>query len=377
MLASAIDSLPLFDHHCHGIVQSEMDFEYFTSLLTEADKGIPGREFDSPLGNFVLNACSRILGLDPHATPNDYWDRRCEIGNLQVSQQLIGATGIDHFGLDTGYRGDELTTAAQLSALVGRPVDVISRLETMAEELILRCEPRNFPNEFRNLLDSVKNECIGFKSVMAYRYGLDFDPERPEDEQVVMAAQSWSTEVAETNASRVTNPTILRFLLWSAVDIGKPIQIHIGYGDTDINLHRCDPSQMTQFLRLTQSIGTPIVLLHCYPFVRQAAILCQVFPHVWMDTSLGVPHSGYSATNIVRESLEVVPFSRLLFASDAFGLAEIYYAGAFLWKRAMVQILTEWIDHDSMSYPKALDIAERIAMTNAVDLYGVGGVNNG
>ncbi len=33
----------------------------------------------------------------------------------------------------------------------------------------------------------------------------------------------------------------------------------------------------------TEPIGTPIMLLHCYPFQREAGFLANVFPHVYMD----------------------------------------------------------------------------------------------
>lgn len=369
-----IEALALFDHHCHGIVRDELSWPYFTSLLTEADTAIAGHELDTQLGNFVLTECAEVIGLPRHASPSQYWEQRTTIGNLAISSQLIAASGIERFGMDTGYRGDELTSPQEMADLIERPVDVISRLETMAEDLVTTTSPEQFPDAFRQLLAEVTPTSIGFKSVMAYRFGLDFNPQRPSDTDVIAACRSWSERIDKSGVTRLEDETILRFLLWSAVDVGKPIQMHIGYGDTDINLYRCDPSRMTEFLRLTQTVGTPIVLLHCYPYVRQAGILCQVFPHVWMDTSLGVAHAGFASSSIIRESLEMTPFSRLLFASDAFGLAEIYLAGASLWRRAMTTILDEWVDQDLMSRSRALELAEGIAYKNGYELYRISGV---
>jgi uncharacterized protein len=149
--------------------------------------------------------------------------------------------------------------------------------------------------------------------------------------------------------------------------------MHIGYGDGDITLYRCDPSQMTAFLRATQNSGASIVLLHCYPYVRQAAILCQVLPHVYMDTSLGVVHAGAGSLSIIRESMEMVPFSRNLFATDAFGLAELYLVGTHFWRVGMSQVLDEWRAADAISAADAEGLIDDIGWNNAARLYGVGG----
>ena len=368
-----VDSLNLFDHHCHGIVKGDLTWEMFSSLLTEADAAKPGEELHHQLGNFTLAVCAQKLDLEAHTDSTNYWQRRTDLGNEESSERLLTASGISDFAVDTGYRGDELTTPAELAAMVGKPVQTISRLESMAEDLILDCDAVNFPDTFRNQLQAASRNSAGFKSVIAYRFGLDFRPNRPDDTEVVHACQEWLDRIESTGSTRLNNEVLHRFLLWSAVDIGKPIQIHIGFGDTDITLHRCDPSQMTEFLRLTEPTGTPIVLLHCYPYVRQAAILCQIFSHVWMDTSLGVAHAGFASDTTIRESLEMAPFSRLLFASDAFGLAEIYLAGAWLWRRGMAKAFDPWIAEEAFTVRNAERIIEDIAFRNGAALYQIGG----
>lgn len=366
-----IDALQLFDHHCHGVVKDTLTWTYFTSLLTEADAAIPKHELDTQLGAFVLRECAQALDLSPFAQPDEYWQRREELGNVTASQTLISASGIHEFGMDTGYRGEELTTPKEFHALTGLPVAVISRLETMAEDLISRCAAEDFPDSYRQLLEDVAPTSIGFKSIIAYRFGLDFTPQRPRDSEVIDECRRWKSDIEQSGNVRLSREVVLRFLLWSAVDIGKPIQMHVGYGDTDINLFRCDPSRMTEFLRLTHDIGTPIVLLHCYPYIRQAAILCQVFSHIWMDTSLAVAHAGYASGALIREAFEMAPFSRLLFASDAFGLAEIYLAGSRLWRRGVTAIAQEWVDEEVMTRARAMDIVTRIGRSNGVNLYGL------
>lgn len=359
------------DHHCHGVVREGLTWPLFTSLLTEGDTAHPGGEFNSPLGLAIRSLCAPLIGLERHAPAEDYWARRAELDNAEVSHTFFQASGIGRYVVDTGYRGSELTTPAELAAWADTPADSILRLETLAEEIIGDVRAADFPEAYRAALAERTMQCVGYKSIIAYRYGLDFDPSRPSDPEVQVACQEWISEIERTGAVRVHDVVLLRFFLWEAVQMQKPIQIHIGYGDADITLYRCDPSQMTPFLRATEGSGATFTLLHCYPFIREAAILCQVFSHVFMDTSLGVVHTGAGSTTLIRESLEIAPFSRLLFATDAFGLAELYFVGAHFWRVGMGQVLSEWLSADALSERDAQTIVDDIAWRNAARLYEI------
>lgn len=371
-ISTYIAERDVMDHHCHGVVRDNLTWPLFTSLLTEGDTAHAGVELHSPLGLAIRSLCAPILDLEPHCAPEVYWQRRVEIGNEEATRRFLRAAGIGEYIVDTGYRGSELTTPEELGELAHQPSAAILRLETLAESIVRDFSAEQFPDAFRAALTDGAASHVGFKSVMAYRYGLGFDPEPPSDAEVVAACSQWHHQIEATGEDRVSHPVLLRFLLWQAVGQRKPIQMHIGYGDGDITLYRCDPSQMTAFLRATQDSGASIVLLHCYPYVRQAAILCQVFPHVYMDTSLGVVHSGAGSLSIIRESMEMVPFSRNLFATDAFGLAELYLIGTHFWRVGMTKILTEWLAADAISGVDAEHLIDDIAWNNAARLYGVG-----
>ncbi len=152
----------------------------------------------------------------------------------------------------------------------------------------------------------------GLKSVVAYRFGFDFAPEPPTPAETVAAAGAMLA-TAGPRGPRVTDPTLLRFLLWSGVDRGLPLQLHCGYGDPDLELHRCDPLLLTRFLRLVEPRGVDVLLLHCYPYHRHAGYLAQVFPHVYFDVGLAVNHTGLGSAAVVAESLELAPFAKILY----------------------------------------------------------------
>jgi predicted TIM-barrel fold metal-dependent hydrolase len=167
----------------------------------------------------------------------------------------------------------------------------------------------------------------------------------------------------------VSDPTLIRFLIWTGVDRGLPLQFHVGYGDPDLDLHRCDPLLLTRFIKLVEPRAIPLMLLHCYPFHRNAGYLAQAFPHVYFDVGLGINHTGARADAVVAESLELAPFSKILFSSDAWGPSELHYLGALLWRRATARVLQAWVEAGEWSSEDALRVASLIGAENANRVY--------
>jgi hypothetical protein len=74
---------------------------------------------------------------------------------------------------------------------------------------------------------------------------------------------------------------------------------------------------------------------------------------------------------LIRESLEVAPFDKVLFSTDAFGLAELYLCGALLWRRGLAQVMDEWLARDWLSAADAERLVTMIAHDNARRAYGL------
>jgi predicted TIM-barrel fold metal-dependent hydrolase len=203
--------------------------------------------------------------------------------------------------------------------------------------------------------------------VAAYRTGFGLDPERPTDAEVTNAARCWLTR----GGGRLDDPVLVRHLLWTAVDLGLPLQLHAGFGDFDLRLHRADPALLTDWLHHTR--GTvPVILLHCWPYQRQAAYLAAVFEHVYLDVGLALPHTGPArARAVLEEALEITPFRKLLYSSDAYGAAELHHLGALCFRQGLAALLQDRVDADELSLPDALRIAAWTGGDNARRLYGL------
>ncbi len=115
----------------------------------------------------------------------------------------------------------------------------------------------------------------------------------------------------------------------------------------------------------------PVLLLHCYPFHRQAGYLAQVFPHVYCDVGLAVNYVGARAAAVVAESLELAPFHKTLYSSDAFGLAELHHLGALLFRRAFDEVVGAWVRDGLWSAHDAGRVARMIGAGNAERVYGL------
>lgn len=368
--------LPLVDHHCHGVVESTLQRAGFEDLITESDRPAPPgcTFFDTQLGMAIRAQCAPLLGLPAYAAPEDYLARRAELGAPEVNRRLLSSTGISDYLVETGYRGDAVLRPAALAAHSGAGHAQIVRLERIAETLAdAGVAPDDYPRAFRTALDDRLQHAVGVKTIAAYRGGFGFDPSRPTDQQVVRSARAWidtdGSRVSRSTEARLSDPVLIRFGIWEAVERTVPIQVHVGYGDPDIDLDRCNPLLLTELLRRSRGSGAAFMLLHCYPYHREAGYLAHVFEHVYIDVGLAVNYTGAQSGQIIAESLELTPFHKALFSSDAFGAAELFSLGALLFRRGLGQALGRWEREHGWPPAEQRRIAGLIASGNARRVY--------
>ena len=370
-LRAVVEALRLVDHHVHGAATGDVDGTGFEAGLTESPWPAPAgtTHLDSQVGFAVRRWCAPVLDLPPHTDADAYLARRRKLGAQEVTRRLLAASGVGWFLVETGDRAEQTLGPVEMAAASGAVTSEVVRLESVAEEVAVSgVDAAAFADRFASTLDERARHAVGLKSVIAYRYGLDFDPEPPSVDEVRRAAGQWLRR-REASELRLTDPVLLRHLLWVGLDRGLPLQFHVGYGDPDLTLHRCDPSLMTDFLRRVQDRQVPVMLLHCYPYHRTAGYLAHVFPHVYLDVGLAVNYTGARCRAIVAESLEVAPFGKILFSSDAWGPAELHYLGAVLWRRAMAGVLGEWVESEEWSEADAVRVAQMVGAGNAKRIY--------
>ena len=67
--------------------------------------------------------------------------------------------------------------------------------------------------------------------------------------------------------------------------------------------------------------------------------------------------------------LELVPFGKLLFSTDAFGLAELYHLGTALFRQGLSDFLRSTLDADAMTEADAVRLCALAGHENATRVY--------
>jgi predicted TIM-barrel fold metal-dependent hydrolase len=371
-LADHLRSVALIDHHVHGTFNESVDRATFEAAINEGSNDpIPDfmTQFDSPLGLSIRRWCAPLLGLDRFASAGDYWTRRSEFSPEALDRIMLPAAGVGRWIVDTGFKGDLITTPEQLTKVSDVPSSEILRLERLAEDLLeAGTSAVEFPDAFRVALRAAVDDpdVVGTKTICAYRCGFDIDWSRPSDADVIAQARELSTQ---PKPYRIDDPVLIAFGVHEAAAHGLPIQVHVGFGDRDLDLHRTDPLLLLPLLRAMPPVA--VLLLHCYPFQRQAGYLAQAFDHVNFDVGLAINYLGARSTGLVAEALETAPFAKQLFSSDAFGPPELHVLGAVLWRRAMGVTLGGWIRTGDCSVDDAIRIVDMIGVHNAERVYAL------
>ena len=363
-LADHIGATALIDQHVHGCWLEAGDRARFENALNEANtEPLTHSGFDSQLGFAVRAHCAPILGLAKHAEPQLYWERRGEFSERELGGLFLRAAGVSDWLVDTGI-GTDVADVPDLAALSGNRGHEIVRLEQVAEQAARA--PGDYASAFREILHDRAAAAVGTKSIIAYRGGFDGDLTEPTAPQVAEAAARWR----DRGGTRLDDRVLLRFGLHEALRIGKPLQLHVGFGDRDCDLHKTNPLYLLDFLR--RAPDTPIVLLHCYPYEREAGYLAQAFNNVYLDGGLSVNYLGARAPSFLARLLEMAPFGKILYSSDGFGPAELHFLGATLWRNGIHRVLRGFVDSDEWSEADAMRVVDLIARENAARIYRLG-----
>jgi predicted TIM-barrel fold metal-dependent hydrolase len=365
-LADHIAAMPLIDQHMHGCWLTAGDRRRFENGLNEANTE-PLADFDSgfdtQLGFAVRAHCAPLLGLPKHADPQDYWQRRSQFTEAELARIFLRAAGVTDWLVDTGY-AEGVAGVAQFAEWSGGRAHEVVRLEQVAEQAAHA--PGDYASAFEEILRRRAATAVGTKSILAYRGGFDGDLTAPSLAEVAEAAARWR----DRGGVRLDDRVLLRFGLHQALRLGKPLQFHVGFGDRDCDLYKANPLYLLDFLR--RSGDTPIVLLHCYPYEREAGYLAQAFNNVYLDGGLTINHLGGRAPAFIARLLELAPFRKIVYSSDGFGPVELHYLGTRLWRNGIHRLLNEFVNNGDWSEADAMRVVGLIARGNAARIYGLG-----
>ena len=375
---AAVLRAPMVDQHGHGVRRAGLDRAEFEQAMS-ACPAPPGTTcFDSPAGAAIRRWCAPVLGLDAHAAPAAYLERRADLGAQEANRLLLRAAGVSAYFVDAGENRSGRLNAAETSRLGGAGGHEIVRLEQLAAAVAARePSPHAYADELAEELELRTRRAVALKSVIAGREGLAVDPMPPEPGEVTAAASRW---IREGGHDRLADPVLLRHGLWAGLEIARerkiPLQFQVGAGDVDgapVDLHRSDPLRLAPFLREAQAYGVPIILVNTHPYVRHAACLAATFPHVYLDIGAGLAASAAGSAALIGEALATAPFHKIMFGSGCRGLPEQALLAAVYHRRGLARILTDRVADGEWSASDAAHVVRLIGSDNARRVYRLAG----
>src|SRR5262249_18954184 len=139
----------------------------------------------------------------------------------------------------------------------------------------------------------------------------------------------------------------------------------------DADLRAANPLHLRPLLQDPALRGIRFVLLHCWPFAREAGYLAGLYGHVYVDLSLTIPFTAHGGAPAIRAALEQAPTSKVLLATDAFSIPELFYLGALYARESLQRALHQLCVEDWLTDDQTERAARQIFYENAAALYGL------
>jgi hypothetical protein len=283
---------------------------------------------------------------------------------------LLDAAGVVAVLSDEGYPQPPIP-AEEFAETIGARVHRVARLEPW----ILH----HREGTFDDLVSGVESEatdaasdpnCVAFKSIVAYRTGLDVG--KPSAADAADAFDRWKGEgwrESREHAKPVRDFLIRRTLVVAAAT-DRAFHFHCGGGDPDIDLAHATPESL--FPLLVDVQDQPVVLVHSgYPWIREAAYIASVLPNVYLELSELIPWAWGQVEWALEMLVGTVPAAKLLYGSDEAGEPEAFWASALLARSALERVLDRFVERDYVSVQEAERLGALVLADACRTLHGI------
>jgi len=369
-------SLPVVDAHCHPFVnEGVLTPERFTDLLLLAcvsedalTTEIQAHRRNSIYVRWLVRQMAEFLDCEPEL------ERVVEARNQAVGDyrgyvaRLYEECGLTALVVDLGY-----PPVDRAEFMKDMPITIapIYRLEPLIDELLKEeIDWSEFSRRYDEAIAQAveRDGCRGLKSIIAYRTGLEVSLLSRTEHQGLLALDAIRRGIGGEAMKKLRDHLLCR-ALELCMEFDVPMQIHTGVGDFEVDLTRCSPILLYDLLRFPVYRSARVVLVHCYPFMAEAGYMASMLPRVYCDLSEGIPLAAHAADRIYLTTLEMAPFSKVMYGSDGLGLPEFSFLGAKLGKSALARALDQLVERDFLSLQEAEEAAGLILAGNARALY--------
>lgn len=364
--------IPVIDQHAHNLLNPAAASRYpYPAAFTEAHDAEMVNDHARQTLCYRRSVRAMALLLGCETTEAAIIAQRTRLGLEALTALCCRAAKLDTLFLDDGWLPEAILPLEWHQRFV--PVRRLLRLEQLAQDLFSQVEDfATFLERFRAALDPPPPAVVGFKTIAAYRTGLEIQPVSLE---LAKARFDALKQTAPGQPLRLADKPLLDFLLRQAMELAArhrlPVQLHTGFGDRDLDLRKANPLHLRALLEEPGYRQAPLVLLHAaYPYVREAGYLAAVYPQVYLDFGLAVPLLSISGMRAsVRQLLELAPTSKLMYSSDAHFIPELYYLGAKWGREVLGDVLEQALQDADLTAHEAETVAVAVLRENARALY--------
>ncbi|GAB1213848.1 hypothetical protein ATERTT37_003001 [Aspergillus terreus] len=405
-LRQLIHTHPLIDNHAHNILSRRHACAYekhpFEQIISEAH-GTALQNATSTLALYrATPQLAQLYGISSDST----WDQVKAARGDWVQRDYEGLVRACLVGTHSLLL-DDLLTAEDVEPYhwhdrftPGRTRRIV-RIETLAEKTLasLDINPATLDSHthhqtllhqfiagFRDRLNQaiLDPAVVGFKSVICYRTGLDVQEVDAGDQSLETALVHCFTFGAQNGSFRVEDKPLNDWIVWTTVEAiasrkaaataanivpNKPLQLHTGLGDSDINLVLANPAYLQRLVARFRNVD--FVLLHSsYPYTREAGYLASVYDNVYLDLGEVFPMVSRDAQEqILRQSLDLVPTSHLLWSTDGHFFPETFYLANIQFRAALEIVAIEYVKKADWTVSQAKQAVADILFHNSNRLY--------
>lgn len=345
------------DNHAHSIssdylkVCSERDF---FSFLTESSqprmKEMAGRSLNAELLKEELCRSFDVSTFEAYMT--------LRAGSKHEHlHKLFDFASLEALLIDDGFSRGFFDLSA-FSSICGpdRRIFRVFRLEALFEEAIEGEDTLEgcltFVRERLSNLSSGNIKTVALKSVLAYRGGLSLADKLSELESFSDPASlpeadytKFRGELLKSRCIDSSQAPLYLILLGEAFRFARgaqlPVQIHCGLGDDDALLEESNPLKLQPFIRALSRLAKlpKLVLLHTFPYVKEAAYLASMYEEIYFDLSLCSFLAAPALSQGIKEALAIAPYEKLLAGSDGHSQPESHFWGMFNYRSGLAEAL--------------------------------------
>jgi uncharacterized protein len=386
-VSDLLEDTSVVDVHCHGWRSDEVAAApprgfldritmlgmclVSSGLADEALRDVLELTTDtSPTAIAMADRLAAVLGCEP--TRDGLAAARTRgLADPAYLRGLWADAGVRDLIMDEGYPLPRIDGRA-LGREVGLTVHRVCRIEPVITDV------REAAGSYADLEDAftagleaaVADGSIAFKSVIAYRTGLDVCDWSASDREAAFAAWRADGWRETREHAKPVRDSLLQRGLAVAKRAGIPVHIHCGGGDPSIVFSHSRPSDL--FNLLSAHMDQPIVLIHSgWPWVDEGAFVASILPHVYLDTSLSTPWASLAIDSRLEILLGIAPPAKVMYGSDEASEPEVIWLSAHLAREALTRVLETGIERRHLNREAARRIGADVLGGNARRLHGL------